>query len=391
MTENLPFKPAYLEHFDWEPTIRVQYGLGALDKLGQAALELGGKNVLLVTDQGLIDAGHVAKAAEFLKEAGLNVFIFTDVEENPTTTCVEKCKAFALASGEIDLIVGLGGGSSMDCAKAVNFLLSNGGKMEDYWGKGLAKKPMLPSIGIPTTAGTGSEAQRFALISDTATHRKMACGDIKARFRVVLLDPTLVKSVPHTVAAHSGMDAITHALESYVTSARNAASQMFAREAWRLLERNFQSVLDDPENIEAWSNMQLGAHYSGMAIESSMLGAAHATANPLTARFDVPHGVAVAMMLPHVMRFNTQVVGSLYTELAEVSGFRGSDAIDCLISRVEALRTVAEMPGNPTEFGVREEHIQQLAHDATQQWTGTFNPRPASEEDFATLYRAALS
>lgn len=391
MTAMLPLKPAQLEHFDWQPTIHVQYGIGALEKLGQAALELGGQNVLLVTDQGLIEAGHVAKAEGFLQEAGLNVFVFTDVEENPTTACVEKCAAFAHASGNIDLIIGLGGGSSMDCAKGVNFLLSNGGKMEDYWGKGLATKPMLPSIGIPTTAGTGSEAQSFALISHAETHRKMACGDIKARFRTVLLDPCLVKSVPRVVAAHSGMDAITHALETYVTSSRNGVSQMFAREAWRLLAANFERILTNRDDIEAWSNMQLGAHYSGMAIESSMLGAAHATANPLTARFGVPHGVAVAMMLPHVMRFNAETVGPLYRELAEVTGFKGEDALQKLIERVEDLRNAAGMADNPGEYGVRDEHIEQLANDATQQWTGTFNPRPVSEEDYAALYRAAMN
>src|SRR5262249_43304050 len=180
----------------------------------------------------------------------------------------------------IDLIVSVGGGSAMDCAKGINFLLTNGGHMADYKGFGKARKPMLPSIAVPTTAGTGSEAQSYALIADERTHMKMACGDPKAAFKIALLDPQGTVSQPPKVTSFTGIDALAHAVESYVSTKRNPQSMMFAREAWRLLEANFETVLREPGNLAARGAMQLGANYAGTAIENSMLGACHACANP---------------------------------------------------------------------------------------------------------------
>ena len=374
--------------FDFQPTIRLRFGPGSLAELGKAAKELGGSRVLLVTDPGLRAAGHEDNAINRLEEAGLAVFTFDKVEENPDTHVVEACVTFAKEAGGIDLIVGLGGGSSMDCAKGTNFLLSNGGQMKDYWGKGLAKKPMIASIGIPTTAGTGSEAQCFALISDAATHRKMACGDMKARFRTVILDPELLRSVPREVAATTGMDAVTHALESFVTSSRNPVSQMFGREAWRLLNTNFETVFAGNVDDDVWGNMMLAAHYSGCAIENSMLGAAHACANPLTARFNVTHGVAVGLMLPHVIRFNNHTVSHLYDDLAGVKD-PGTGA-EILARRVAAMQAAAGMPTHLTGFGIQATDLEQLAQDAKTQWTGNFNPRPVAVEQFHALYETAL-
>ncbi|MDJ0838915.1 MAG: iron-containing alcohol dehydrogenase [Acidobacteriota bacterium] len=377
--------------FDFQPTIRVRFGPGTLAELGKAANELGGSRVLLVTDPGLRAAGHEANAIARLEETGLKVFTFDQVEENPTTRVVEACTAFARDAGDIDLIVGLGGGSSMDCAKGANFLLSNGGQMQDYWGKGLAKQAMLPSIGVPTTAGTGSEAQCFALISDEKTHRKMACGDLKARFHTVILDPELLHSVPREVAATTAMDAVTHALESFVTNVRNPVSQMFAREAWRLLNANFDTVLSGSGGDEAWGNMMLGAHYSGCAIENSMLGAAHACANPLTAQFDVTHGVAVGLMLPHVIRFNNCTVDELYDDLADSAKMDGpGSGAERLARRVSEMQVAAGLPTHLNHFGIEAKHLPALADDAKHQWTGNFNPRPVAEEQFQELYEAAL-
>lgn len=269
--------------FDFQPSTRVLFGENAIAQLGKVTRECGGRRVLLVTDRGLIKAGHVERALDFLQKENLEVFLFTDLEENPTSQHVESGVRFAREKDPIDLIVALGGGSAMDCAKGINFLFTNGGKMEDYWGFGKAAKPMLPSIGIPTTAGTGSEAQSYALIMHPQTHRKMACGDIKARFTAVILDPTLLTSVPRAVAAVTGIDAVSHAIESFVCTRANAMSRMFSKEAWRLLESNFIESLNNPANLTAQGNMLLGAHLAGMAIENAMLGAAHACANPLTA------------------------------------------------------------------------------------------------------------
>ena len=216
-----------------------------------------------------------------------------------------------------ELIIAIGGGSSMDCAKGINFLYCCGGRMQDYWGVGKATADLLPMIAVPTTAGTGSEAQSFALISDAETHVKMACGDKRAAFRVAILDPELTITQPYRVAALSGFDALSHAVETFVTKKRNEDSCRFGIDAWQRLAPNFLSVLNAPNDIAARGQMQVGACFAGLAIENSMLGAAHALANPLTANFGIAHGEAVALMLPHVVRFNGQQHDAWYRELLE--------------------------------------------------------------------------
>jgi alcohol dehydrogenase len=280
----------------------------------------------------------------------------------------------------------------MDCAKGINFLLTNGGQMEDYWGMDKATKPMLPAIGIPTTAGTGSEAQSFALISQEKTHLKMACGDKKARFRAVILDPHLVKSVPPKVAAIAGIDAISHAVESYVCTRRNLISQMFAREAWRLLEQSFEIILQEPENIAAQSNMLLGAHLAGAAIENSMLGAAHACANPLTATYGIPHGIAVGLMLPHVMRFNSAIVNADYAGLLESASISAASQTggERLIARIVELKDAANLPQRLRDCNVEKQALPKLAKAAASQWTGKFNPRSVGEKELLELFEAAI-
>src|SRR5215213_4535892 len=267
--------PVVPQPFDFTPLNRVVFGPGSLARLGEFARELGSRRVLLVTDPGLEAAGHPQRAVGHLEGAGLEVFIFDEVRENPTSVQVEVGAAFARDRG-IDLIVAVGGGSAMDCAKGLNFLLTNGGRMADYKGFGKATRPMLPSIGVPTTAGTGSEAQSYALITDERTHLKMACGDKKAAFRVALLDPELTVSQPKGVTAVTGVDALAHAVESYVCTKRNPVSQAFSLAAWRHLEPNFETVLEDPTHLDARAAMQIGSHLAGAAIETAMLGICHA-------------------------------------------------------------------------------------------------------------------
>lgn len=378
--------------FDYDPTIRVIFGEGSLDSLGRLLGEFGPRRTLIVTDPGIVAAGHVQRALDSIREAAIEAVVFDGVVENPTTGIVDKGVRFAADNGPVDCIVGLGGGSSMDCAKGMNFLLTNGGRMEDYWGVGKARKPMLPSVGIPTTAGTGSEAQSFALISQEESHVKMACGDKKARFRAVVLDPLLTQSMPFEVAAATAMDAISHAVESYVATKRNHVSQMFAREAWRLLEGNFERSLDEPSDVEARGRMLLGAHLAGSAIENSMLGAAHACANPLTARYDITHGIAVALMLPHVVRFNAPVAGCHYQELMTASGLANGSpesSSENLSLRLAGFGTRAGLPQGLRDFQVEPEAFPELALQASKQWTGTFNPRKLGVDDLVGLYESA--
>ena len=373
-----------LSPFDFEPRTRVVFGEDSLERVGVLARDLGGKHVLLVTDRGLAAAGHPARAVSFLEAAGMHVTIYDEVRENPTTLDVDRCVAVA-RDARVDLIVGLGGGSSMDTAKGTNFILTNGGKMKDYWGVGKATQPMLPLIAIPTTAGTGSECQSFALISDEETHQKMACGDPKAAAKVAILDPVLTVSQPPRVTACTGVDALAHALETAVTKKRTPLSAIYSRESFRLCMSGLERVLRDPGDLEARDMMQLGAAFAGTAIENSMLGAAHSAANPLTAHFGVVHGQAVGLMLPAVIAFNARdpLAHERYLELSAAADL---GPIEEFVEELEVLLDVAKMREGLAAYGIDRAKFPQLAKEAAQQWTASFNPRPIAAEDFEQLY-----
>jgi alcohol dehydrogenase len=381
--------------FDFHPRTRLIFRENGLAMLADLTREYGGTRVLLVTDKGIVAAGHADTAQRLLSKAGLQVFTFDQAHENPTTGDVAACVEFS-RQHDVNFIVGLGGGSSMDTAKGTNFILTNGGKMADYWGVNKATKPMLPMIAVPTTAGTGSECQSFALIADEHTHQKMACGDDKAYARVALLDPALTLSQPPRVTSNTGIDALTHALESHVTAARSPLSQLYSRESWKLAEASLETVMTEPRDLAARGKMLLASAYGGMAIALSMLGAAHSAANPLTARFKVVHGQAVGLMLPHVVRFNAGDPDTLlqYADLAATAGLsRAGDepkrVLEALISRINALLAAAQIPASLEECGVQKKDIEALAKEAAGQWTAKFNPRAAAEADFRALYLAA--
>jgi alcohol dehydrogenase len=380
--------------FDFHCPTRIVFGPGKLDELGAVAASLAGKRVLLVSDPGVVAAGHAPRGIKSLESIGLTVALFDGVQENPTTQHVDSGLLIAKEFGP-DLIIGLGGGSSMDCAKGINFLYSCGGRMQDYWGQGKATGPMLPMIAVPTTAGTGSETQSYALIADAETRVKMACGDKRAAFSAAILDPELTVTQPPRVTALTGIDALSHAIETYVTKRRSAISLAFSREAWRHLAPNFARVLVEPHNLAARAEMQLGACLAGLAIENSMLGAAHALANPLTAKFGIAHGEAVALMLPHVIRHNARQVGDWYGELLQSGGpiddysFAKPDA-DVLAEWISGLAREAGLLGTLTECGIARDHLPSLAAAALQQWTVKFNPVEITIEDCGRLYEAAL-
>jgi alcohol dehydrogenase len=376
--------------FEVRLSARVLFGPGTVSRLGEVTHDLGARRALLVADSGIVEAGYVERTAALLREAAIDVCRFHDFGANPDSRMVEAGRELAASAG-VDVIVGLGGGSSLDCAKGINFVLTNGGSMSDYRGYGKATRPMLPMVGVPTTAGTGSDAQSYALISDAVTHAKMACGDSKAAFRTVILDPELTVSQPWMVTAVSGIDAISHAVESYVTTCRTELSDMFAREAWRLLGSNYERVLLVPDDVDARGAMLLGAHEAGMAIEQSMLGAAHACANPLTARYGTPHGVAVGVMLPHIVRWNDPQVGQRYAELLSISGDADeSDAGARLADRLERLAAAGGLPASLSELGVSRGDLASLSADAATQWTGTSNPRPFDVGAALALYEQAF-
>lgn len=383
-----------MQAFDFHPRTRIVYGAGKIETLGELARELGASRALVVSDPGVVAAGHSARGIAALEKCGIGTRLFSEVHENPTTADVAAGLRVALDFAP-DLLIGLGGGSSMDCCKGINFLHTNGGRIKDYHGVGKATKPMLPMIAVPTTSGTGSETQSFALISDAETHEKMACGDKKATCRVALLDPELTVTMPPRVTALTGIDALSHALETFVTTGRNAASLAFSREAWRLLAGNFARVLEEPTNLDARGSMLLGAAFAGLAIENSMLGATHSLANPLTARYGIPHGQAIAVMLPHVIRFNAAAVGAHYADLLESTG--GHDVFphprhgsEGLCEFVGYLSGRAGLALTLRELGVNDGDLHAMSDEAAGQRTALFNPRPVSAKELSALYRAAF-
>jgi alcohol dehydrogenase len=404
-----------MKTFDFQLRTRVLFGPGVMDRLGELAKEMGARRVLLVTDRGIAAAGHAGRATELLRPQVEAVACFDGVRENPDTQCVDACLTLA-REFQPDLLVGLGGGSSMDTAKGCNFLLTNGGRMQDYRGVGKATRPMLPLIAIPTTAGTGSECQSAALITDPVTHQKMACLDPKAAARVAILDPELTLSQPAPVTLCTGLDAVAHAVETAVTKPRNPVSQLFSEAAFRRLSGAFAQVLAQPDDLDARGDMLLGAAWAGTAIENSMLGAAHSAANPLTGHHGIIHGEAVALMLPHVVRFNAAdpAAARAYDSLLQAAGSTklpasqtpppdttpDSDSPDHQDDPAAAgerlarwLENLLKLGGlNPSiaAHGVTEEDIPALASEAATQWTAGFNPRPVTAADFESLYRQAL-
>ncbi|MDQ3754804.1 MAG: iron-containing alcohol dehydrogenase [Acidobacteriota bacterium] len=378
-----------MQSFDFQSHTRAIFGEGALERLGALARESGFRRTLFVADHGLVASGHVDEAIKLLRDAGIAVFPFHDFDVNPDTQMIERGRDFA-APLAVDSIIGLGGGTSLDCAKGINFLLTNGGEMKDYWGCGKATQPMLPMIGVPTTAGTGSEAQSYALISDAETRVKMACGDPQAAFRVALLDPLLTVSQPAQVTATAGYDAIAHAVETFVTTKRNPLSETFSREAWRLLEANYERVLSHPHDTKARGQMQLGAHFAGVAIENSMLGAAHACANPLTRRYGTTHGASLAALLPTIVRWNSAAVKDRYHELCALSRHGRNNSGANLARRLEELAAAGGLRVNLRSLEVPSDDLPLLAEDAATQWTGRFNPRLFDAAGALEIYERAF-
>lgn len=379
--------------FDILPRPRLVFAPGALARAGLLTRESGISRPLVVTDPGLVKAGHVSRLLTVLSQAGLQPSLFDQVAENPSTLDVDRA-VHAARTAKADGLLALGGGSSLDTAKGCNFILTNGGRMEDYRGIDKATQPMLPFIAIPTTAGTGSECQSSALISDPVTHYKMACLDSKATARVAILDPELTLSLPPSITAFTGIDALTHALETAVTTRRTAHSLLFSREAGRLLLNHLESAITQPADLQARSAVLLAAAWAGTAIENSMLGVAHSCANPLTAHFKIAHGAAVGLMISAVIRFNRidPVAESNYAAVARAANLSSAaptSAVDTLLRRVNSLLDAAGISPSLEAAGIPWDRLPELAELASRQWTAAFNPRPVQPSDLLQIYQVA--
>ncbi len=374
----------------------VVYGPDRLTELGSLTHPFS-RNVLLVTDRGLMGTGIPQRALESLEALNIAVTLFDNAQENPTETDAEEVRDFA-ASAEVTGIVAIGGGSVIDTAKGANFLLTNGGKMRDYRGYGHNDDALLPLIAVPTTAGTGSEVQSYALISHDETHQKMACGASTGAPMIALLDPTLLLSAPPHVIATAGIDALTHAVESYFTKTANPFSQMFSTQAFENVYPNLRAAITNRDELEWFEGLQLGACYAGIAIEHSMLGGAHAAANPITAHFPVSHGQAVGLLMPHVVDYNAKspkgIRPHLHDWMSSLDIF-GSRLHGPLVEKTfhllwdELLRFLS-LKTKLSELGIEESDLPGLSEEAAAQWTAQHNPVPLDRDAFLEIYRAAL-
>lgn len=382
---------------------RVIEETGGLARLGALAAELGGRRVMLVSDPGVAAAGHADRAAEALTTAGLEVALHVDVAENPSSGDVARAAAVAEAFRP-DVYVAVGGGSAIDTAKGANFVEVCGGRMEDYRGHDTATAPLRPLIAVPTTAGTGSEVQSFALVGDGETGAKMACGDPSAAPRVALLDPELTLTMPRRVTAMTGLDTLAHAVESAVARPRDPStdgrSRAYGVAAFALVSAGLPRVLEAPGDVLARASMMRASALAGLAIEHAMLGVAHSMANPLTRRHGVPHGLAVGVTLPHVVRFNAaddsggagSTLGT-YAELAAAAGLAGDGdraLAEALADRCAELLELAGLGTTLGALGVSAADVPGLAAEANEQWTARFNPRGVEVSDFQALLGAAL-
>ncbi|NJL31807.1 MAG: iron-containing alcohol dehydrogenase [Phycisphaerales bacterium] len=378
---------------DFQITTKLVHGPGSLARLPEVLRELGAHSAVLVSDNALVKAGHVGHVMKLLEQAGLRVHVFADTCENPTDTDVQAA-ATAIkpwVTGKVPVaVVALGGGSVMDSAKAAMLLATVGGSMAVHrgWMKTANHELVLPPlVAIPTTAGTGSEVQSYALIREDQTHAKMACGLPQLCPAAAILDAELTVSCPPVATALAGLDALSHAMETAVCTARHDFSLALSQRAFQLIHGAFELVLAPPENLPARHDMLMGSCLAGLAIEHAMLGAAHALANPLSARFGVAHGRAVGMMLPGVIRFNAEdsEVAKTYAQL-----WPGHDA-ESLAQWVEHLLRVTRQPGSLGELGVTKADVPVLAEEALQQWTLRFNPRAMSAPQAAKMYQALMT
>ena len=370
--------------FDFRPRTRILFGSGEFARLGEVARELGGSRCLLVADQGMVDAGYTQQAIRSLKARRMEVFAFHDFTLNPTVAMVEQGALYA-APHNVDLIVALGGGSSLDCAKAINLVLTSGGRLADYRGYGKAKHPFLQMLAVPTTAGPGAESQTTAWIVDPASDEKISFGDARMVYRTAILDPDLTLKQPAAVTASSGFDAIAHALETLISTRRNAASECFSREAWRLLSTNFERVLKNPEDVNARGTMLVGSHFAGLAVENASLGAAHACAEPLRATYRLSHGAALALVLPAVIEWTASDDDvMLPPDIFTLPDFD-------LPGHLRKLAQRAGLPISLHEAKIPEGALPRLADAAATQWTGKFSPRKLDAEAALEIYRSAFA
>jgi alcohol dehydrogenase len=369
-------------------------GPGALNDLGDELKSLPYKKALFVTDKILVEIGVANKVIEVIKASKIDVILFDDVQPNPTINNVENGLKL-LQENSCDFILTLGGGSPQDCGKAIGILATNGGNIADYEGIHMTKHVSLPIIAINTTAGTASEVTINYVITDEKRHIKMVMVDKNCLVSIAVNDPVLMLGKPAALTAATGMDALTHAIETYVTKGAFGWSDALALEAIKLISQSLEIAVVDGQNLEARSKMAWGQFIAGQAFSNAGLGFVHSMAHQLGGMYDLPHGVANAILLPHVEEFNIpacahklkKVARAMGVGVLEMSDTQGANAA---ISAIKALSKSVGIPSGLRELGVKEDDFEEMAKNALADVCTGGNPREVTIEDTIAIYKAAM-
>jgi len=375
------------------PTVNLM-GPGCAKRVGEQVKSLGGSHALIVTDVVLNKLGMADTIKGYIEAEGIKVTVFDGAEPNPTDINVHD-GVKVLKENDCDIIVSLGGGSPHDCAKGIGIVAGNGGHIRDYEGIDKSGNPMVPLIAVNTTAGTASEMTRFCIITNTDTHVKMAIVDWRCTPSVAINDPLLMMGKPAELTAATGMDALTHAVEAYVSIWATPVTDAAALMAIKLISEKLRTAVANGSDFEARDAMAYAEFLAGMAFNNASLGYVHAMAHQLGGLYNLPHGVCNAILLPHVEKFNLMANPKRFADIAaamgeNIDGLSVRDAADAAISAIEKLSQDIGIPAGLTELGVKEEDIKLMAENAMKDACSLTNPRIATLEDVMQIYKNAM-
>lgn len=375
------------------PAVNV-IGDGSLTDAVPLLKDYGFKHALIVTDDFLNKAGVAKQVADLLKKEGIKSVVYDGTKPNPTTKNVQEGLDL-LKKNKCDFVISLGGGSPHDCAKGVALCATNGGHISDYEGLDRSKKPQLPLVAINTTAGTASEMTRFCIITDEKRHIKMAIVDRNTTPILSVNDSTLMHGMPAGLTAATGMDALTHAVEAYVSTAATPITDACALKAVTLIEENLRTAVKDGKNAKARENMAYAQFLAGMAFNNASLGYVHAMAHQLGGFYDLPHGVCNAVLLPHVQEYNLPKCADRLKDVAAAMGIDVTEMTDkkaakACIKAIKKLSKDVGIPANLTKLNAKEEDIPTLAANALKDACGITNPRQGTQAEVEGIFKAAM-
>ena len=384
-----------IKAFQFMASTRLRFQSGGIQALGEEVKALGGRKALVVTDPGVKNSGLLERATKVLEREAIPFEVYAEIEANPSLQVVEKGLALQKQQG-CDCLVALGGGSSIDTAKAIGILATNPGSLFTYEGANKIPNPILPLLAIPTTAGTGSEVTGAAVITDKTRSYKAAFRSNHLIPQAAILDAELLLTLPPPVLAATGMDAFTHAYEAFISPVTNPVSQALGYEAMRLVGQNLRRFYANPSNLDAAEAMMIASTMAGIAFYNGRVGVIHAMSHPLGGHFNVPHGLANAILLPYCMEFTRMAVPELFCRIAEamdedVRGLSPEAASKKAVDAVWSLVTDLNIPRSLREVGAKKEAIDVLTQDAVKTGIHTTTPRKVGAADIKALYEIAFA